>query len=129
MSESHVLLEIEAACAHHKICVLPRNPKRLSCSVWAMPDPAYHHGVIWRVNTGVARYRNQFVRFGMPGDADFSGWIFSSSKRIELEAKCGKAKLSPDQVVRGALCLRTGLLYGVVRSYADCDELLTAWGV
>lgn len=129
MSESRILAEIEACCAHHKICVLPRNPKKLACSVWVMPDPAYHVGVIWRQNTGGMLKGKQFVRFGLPGTPDFTGWLFKSGIRLSIEAKAVLGVLTPDQLSFASLARFTGTLHGVIRSYEDCDVWLKQIGL
>lgn len=128
MSETRVLSEIESACAHHKICVLPRNPNSMTCSVWELPDLGYHAAVIWRVNTGALKVGSRFVRFGLPGIPDFSGFSFKTGRAMAIEAKSAKGSLTPDQRAYAALATRSGILYGVVRSYEDCVELLKTWG-
>lgn len=137
MSESGVLSEIEAAAVHHRICVLPRNPKKLSCSVWSMPDTRYHVGVIWRRNTGALKQGNRFIRFGMPGDSDFTGWLFAVSaegrregaRLIELEAKQPGKALSPNQEAKRALAQATGVLWGRASSYDEACALFKFWGL
>ena len=129
MSESRVLAEIEAAASHYRICVLPRNPKKLYCSVWSMADPSYHVGVIWRQNTGGFQKGHSFIRLGMSGQADFTGWLFKTGQRIEIEAKSQKGELSPSQVSFHALAQATGLLRGTVRSYDDACDLFQSWGL
>ena len=127
MSESRILAEIEAAASHYRICVLPRNPKKLYCSVWAMPDQQYHAGVIWRTNTGAARMGNRFVRFGLPGMPDFEGWLFKSGLRLSIEAKAGIAKETPDQRSYAILARSTGVLHAVCRSYGDATAIFSIW--
>lgn len=129
MSESRVLEEVEAAASHFKICVLPRNPKRLSCSVWSMPDPAFHVGVMWRQNTGALRVGARLVRFGLNGDGDFKGWLFKDARYFELEAKTLNGKLSPNQIAKRDLCIKTGVPWGLVRSYDEAVEVLESWGL
>lgn len=129
MTESRILSEIEACCSHYKICVLPRNPKKLSISVWAMPDPVFHVGVIWRQNAGGAKYESRFVRFGLPGTPDFSGWLFKTGQRIGIEAKTSKGKSSLDQIAHWGLAHLTNSLVGIARSYDSCAILLESWGL
>lgn len=128
MTESSVLVEIEMACMAYKICVLPRNPKTLACSVWSMPDPLHHSGVVRRVNTGALKAGNRFIRFGLPGIPDFEGWRFSDGRTLAIEAKSATGTLSPDQRAYAALAARTGVLVGLARSYDECAMLLETWG-
>lgn len=127
MSENRVLDQIEAAAAHAGFCVLPRNPKKLACSVWDMPDPAYHKGVLWRTNTGAIRVEKRFIRFGLPGVPDFTGWLFSNGRRIDIEAKTDNGKLSPAQKAYSGLCLKTGVMWGMARSYGEAAALFDLW--
>lgn len=129
MSESPVLSEIEVCCSHFKICVLPRNSLRLSISPWSLPDPAFHIGVIWRTNTGASRIGRRFVRFGIKGSPDFQGWIFKDGRRMTIEAKSDTGTENPNQRAYAKLALATGVLHGVVRSYAECVELFDLWGL
>lgn len=129
MSESRILSEIESCCMTYKLCVLPRNPMKLCVSVWSMPDPAFHVGVIWRQNVGGFRKGRSFIRLGMPGEADFTGWLFKTGQRIQIEAKTAKGTLSPSQESHRVLCLKTGVLWGVARSYGDCEMVLKSWGL
>jgi hypothetical protein len=128
MSETRVLSEIEAACAHHKICVLPRNPNSMMCSVWDLADLEYHVGIIWRCNTGALKAGRRFIRFGLPGIPDFEGWRFKDGRRLTIEAKSAKGSLTPDQRAYAYLAERSNILAGVVRSYDECATLLKTWG-
>lgn len=129
MSESRVLSEIELAAATFKICVLPRNSLRLSVSPWSLPDPAFHIGVIWRTNTGASRIGRRFVRFGISGTPDYEGFLFKGGRRMTIEAKSDKGTENANQRAYSKLAHATGVLHGVVRSYADCVELLDSWGL
>lgn len=129
MSESSILSEIEAACSHHRICVLPRNPKKLYCSVWSMPDTKFHIGVIWRQNVGGFEKGRSFIRLGQAGLADFTGFLFGSGRRLEIEVKTDTGELNGSQEAFRDLALSAGILYGVARSYDGCCKLLEGWGL
>lgn len=126
--ESIVNREIESALMHHKIYVMPRQMSRLSISPWSLPDPAFHLGVMWRENTGVARYGRQSVRFGVPGHPDWTGWAFKRGLRLSIEAKRPGARETPIQRSYAILAQMTGICHGVVCSYDDCCRLLNTWG-
>ena len=128
MSETRVMSEIEAACAHHKSCVLPRNPSSMTCSVWDLADLDYHVGVLWRVNTGALRSGKRFIRFGLPGNPYFEGSRFKDGRRLTIEAKSAKGSLTPDQRSYANLAARSNILAVVVRSYEECAVLLKEWG-
>ncbi len=127
MSENVVLASIESAAVFHKICVLPRNPSKLPVSVWKMPDPNYHVGVIWRQNVGGFQKGKSFIRLGLPGIPDFIGFRFATGQFWTIEAKASKGTLSPDQAAFANLCVSTGVLTGVVRSYEDANALFKRW--
>ena len=136
MSESKVLAEIESAASHVGFCVLPRNPKSLPCSVWSMPDPHFHVGVIWRQNTGAVKIGRRFVRFGVPGLPDFIGWLFPDRAKerpigqfLTIEAKSGRSTRSPDQAAFGLLAAKTGVVDGVAASYDEAIALFRCWGL
>ena len=61
--------------------------------------------VIHRMNTGGAKYGNQFVRFGIPGQSDFTGIVkevrcpickglTGAGVRLEIECKAPDGRLS-----------------------------------
>ena len=129
MKENLVMAEIEAACSHYRFCILPRNPKTLYTSVWTVPDPDFHAGVLYRQNVGGFKKGRSFIRLGLPGLADFSGWRFKDGRRLQIEAKSAKGVLSLDQIAHRDLCLKTGVLWGLARSYEDCVKLLESWGL
>lgn len=129
--ESRVNVEISQALMHFKFCVLPM-PKdlwKLHVSPWSMADSEFHIGIAWRENTGLAKYENRAVRFGIPGKADWTGWLFPSGRRFQIEAKSAKGVLSKDQQANRDLCLKTGVPWGLARSYDDCVMILESWGL
>ena len=73
---------------------------------------------VWRQNTGVAAYGHRAVRFGVPGQADISG-IFADGRRIELEVKRPGERTTPEQDRWGAMIVKFGGVYAVVRSVEE----------
>jgi hypothetical protein len=129
--ESSILRDIEYAFCHYGFCVLPRNARASTerdWSIWNLVEPG-HVGVVWRENTGCARYGRRFVRYGMSGAADYSGWLFRSGQRIEIECKGPKGALTPDQAAHLALARKTGVICGVARSYSDMENIFNEFGI
>lgn len=129
--EGRVNQEIAVAAMHLHICVLPM-PKdlwKLHVSPWSLADSAFHVGIIWRQNTGMAKYEQRAVRFGIPGAADWTGWLFGTGRRFEIEAKSANGRLTADQTIHRDLCLKTGVLWGCVTSYAECVALFESWNL
>jgi hypothetical protein len=131
--ESPILREIEYCLSHYGFFVIPRDTRAShgdGWSIWKEIDPTRYVGVIWRSNTGAMRNeRKRLVRFGVPGLPDFAGWLFSTGQRISLEVKTQEGKLTVDQQAYLALAYQTGILSAVVRSYKDCEQLLTEWRI
>jgi hypothetical protein len=66
---------------------------------------------VWRRNVGAAMTDRGFVRFGIPGEADITG-IASGGRRIEIEVKAGRDKLSDKQAKFLAMIeLRGGIAF------------------
>lgn len=76
---------------------------------------------LWRMNTGAARFGNQTVRFGLPGQADLSG-VLSDGRRLEIEVKSPTGRLSTDQISFGEMIKRFGGVYIVARSLDDVER-------
>ena len=73
---------------------------------------------VWRQNTGVAAYGHRAVRFGVPGQADISG-ILAGGRRLELEVKRPGERTTPEQDRWGAMIVKFGGVYAVVRSVEE----------
>jgi len=130
--ESDVMRQVEYCLMHSGFAVLPRKvykSNRISYSIWSCYAKRDYKGIIWRVNTGSMKKENRYIQFGIPGDADFSGWVFRTGQRIEIEVKSPRGALSIDQKARMDLCAKTGVLCGVARSYTDCERLIKDWGL
>lgn len=77
---------------------------------------------LWRQNTGAARTpTGQVVRFGVPGQADISG-ITNTGRRIEIETKAGRGRLSEAQQNWRAMIEKFGGLYILARTLADVQH-------
>jgi hypothetical protein len=88
-------------------------------------------GVVWRANTGVARYsykgRERFVQFGINGIPDIIG-IARGGMFIGCEAKAG-TNVSEMQKWFHLIVLKLGGYVFVARSYEDCDRWLREAGL
>lgn len=81
---------------------------------------ARHDMRIWRQNTGAAvDKRGALVRFGVPGQADISGIMLPSGRRIEIEVKGPRGVQSADQRNWQAMIERFGGIYILARSIDD----------
>ena len=81
--------------------------------------------VVWRQNTGAAAIGSRFVRFGRPGCADISGMMVGTGRRVELEVKTPRGKISQHQAAFGELVADCGGVYAVVRSVEDANRVIT----
>jgi hypothetical protein len=82
---------------------------------------------LWRQNTGAARFGRQFVRFGVPGQADLSG-ILPGGRRLEIEVKSPTGVQSDEQRDFQALIERFGGVYILARSVEDVRRRLQSLG-
>lgn len=75
---------------------------------------------MWRANVGVARTRTgQFVKFGVPGQADISGILWPHGRRLEIETKSATGRQREAQRAWQAMIERMGGLYILARSLDD----------
>lgn len=81
---------------------------------------------LWRVNVGAARTPDgAMIRFGIPGMADLTG-IVACGRRLEVEVKAAKGRLTPQQVAWGRCISALGGLHLVARSVEDVEAFLAA---
>ena len=78
---------------------------------------------IWRANTGVARFQNRTVRFGVPGQADLTS-ILPDGRRLEIEVKSATGRQSTDQKNYQQMIERLNGVYILARSVADVERIL-----
>lgn len=79
---------------------------------------------LWRVNVGVARTPDGgMMRFGLPGMADLSG-IVACGRRLEIEVKGPKGRLTEQQEAWGRCISALGGLYLVARSAEEVATFL-----
>lgn len=78
---------------------------------------------IWRANSGVARFGDRFVRFGVPGQADISG-ILRDGRRIEIETKTSTGRLSRHQEAFCDMIRAFGGVYVLARCVRDVEAAL-----
>ena len=133
--ESVVLQDVESALAEYRWYIMPRTKiweGTKDWSVWKDIDPQRYCGVLWRNNVGgMQSKRGRFVRFGIVGLPDYTGWLFKSGRYVSLEVKT-HAKGSEetyDQEAHGHLVEITGAIRAVVRSYEDTQELCKDLGL
>jgi hypothetical protein len=82
---------------------------------------------VFRANTGMARYGDMVVRYGVPGQADITG-ILPDGRRLEIECKTLVGRLSKQQQAFQRMIERFNGLYLVARSAADALSQLQAAG-
>lgn len=98
------------------------------------------HLRIWRQNTGVgwfcagkpARKSDPGaypVKFGLKGQADISGVVLPSGRRLEIETKTVTGRQSDEQRSFQEMIERFGGLYVLARSLEDVDAALAKIGV
>jgi hypothetical protein len=83
----------------------------------------------WRNNAGKARplhSPDRVMTFGVPGQADISGILLGSGKRLELECKTDIGRQSKEQRNFEAMILAAGGVYAVVRSGAEALAVVEA---
>ena len=75
---------------------------------------------IWRAAVGrVQTPTGVWVSFGQPGQADLSGIIVGSGKRLEIEVKRPGGRLRARQAAFGEAIRRAGGVYAVVTSAGE----------
>lgn len=80
--------------------------------------------VLWRQNTGAAKFGKSFVRFGLPGQADLSGVIAPSGRALFIECKSARGVQSPQQKVFQRFVEKHGGLYVLARTLDDVQQAL-----
>ena len=72
---------------------------------------------LWRSNTGISKFGDRFVSFGIKGQADMTG-IVADGRRLEIEAKAA-SKQTPEQAAFQKTIVRFGGIYILARSIED----------
>jgi len=84
---------------------------------------------IWRANVLVAKdSKGRVVRAGIPGQADISGLLAPTGRRIEIECKSPTGKQRDDQARWQAMIESLGGLYVLARSPHDVEAALRGAG-
>lgn len=84
---------------------------------------------IWRANVLVAKdRRGQIVRAGVPGQADISGLLAPTGRRLEIECKSPTGRQRDDQRRWQAMIESLGGLYVLARSTHDVEAALRGAG-
>ena len=80
----------------------------------------------WRQNTGVAKFGDTRVAFGIVGQADISGLVWPSGRRLEIEVKTTTGRQSDAQVAFAAMIRKHGGLYVLARCVGDVRDALVS---
>lgn len=90
-------------------------------------------GVIWRNNTGFAKYsykgRDRMVKFGVSGMPDIMGFLGKGARIVGFEVKQPGQKPTDLQMWFGQIIWKAGGLWGWGTSYDDCDNWLKQAGL
>jgi hypothetical protein len=86
---------------------------------------------LWRANSGAALSPdgNRIIKFGVAGQADLSGIIRSSGRRLEIEIKTATGRQSVEQKRFQEMIERFGGIYVLARSPDDVYAALSAAGI
>lgn len=82
---------------------------------------------VWRSNVVAMKADKRFVRAGIPGQADISGILAPSGRRIEIEVKRGDDDLSDKQEAFGKAMLKAGGIYLIATDSAAAARLRKKW--
>lgn len=88
---------------------------------------ARHDMKIWRQNTGAALGKSGLIRFGVPGQADITGLLIPSGRRIEIEVKDAKGRQRQSQKKFQAMIENAGGIYILARSVEDVYKKLSTY--
>lgn len=85
--------------------------------------------IYWRQNTGAgqlatARGPGRFVRFALPGSADYTGIVYPQGRRLDLEIKRPGGKPSPMQLALCDVVNGAGGRYVVVDSVSRAIDVV-----
>lgn len=74
---------------------------------------------IWRQNTGALKIDDRFIRFGVPGQADITGLLIPSGRRLEIEVKKLKGAQRESQKNFEKMIIKSGGIYITARSVEE----------
>lgn len=85
--------------------------------------------IFWRQNTGAGEIKaaggaGRFVRFSLPGSADYTGIFYPTGRRVDLEIKRPDGRPSPMQLALREVVEGAGGLYLFARSPAEAVDSL-----
>jgi hypothetical protein len=82
---------------------------------------------VWRSNTGSLKdHTGRMVTFGVPGQADISGLLHGSGRRLEIEVKTATGRLRPSQETFRRVIEMAGGIYILARSASDAVAAVRA---
>lgn len=73
---------------------------------------------VWPRGVGFDEIRK--IRYGIPGETDLDGIIAPHGRRLHIEVKTGKGKLSEKQIKFRDMVVKFGAVYIEARSVEDC---------
>lgn len=82
---------------------------------------------LWRANTGVGRFGDRAVQFGVKGQADLTG-LLPDGRRLEIEVKKATGRQSKEQIAFQRMIESFGGLYILARSVQDVTQALIEAG-
>lgn len=83
------------------------------------PKVAFVH----RMNTGAARLKGFYVRFGFKGSPDIHG-VLKGGRALYCETKRPSTNLDPDQVIFRDKAIQAGAMYFIARRIEDVFDAL-----
>lgn len=97
----------------------------------ALTEHCAHACRVWRANTGKMRNpRGRLISFGINGQADLTGMLIPSGKRLEIELKVPGKQLRRDQELYRDCIRMFGGVYLVVHSAQEAvDMVMDAWSL
>lgn len=101
---------------------LPDSANQMTTTLLVEIPKRFPQVRVWRQNSGALKdATGRVVRYGIVGGGDVSGIAGPNGRRIEIEVKAGKDKMSEQQELFGEMIHNAGGVYLVVR---DVDVAL-----
>jgi hypothetical protein len=70
----------------------------------------------WRNNAVVANIEGRVIRAGIKGQADITGILAPSGRRLEIEVKAGKDRMRPEQIAFRDAVMAAGGVHVIAHS-------------
>lgn len=121
--ESSVMREVAFCLNHYGFYVVGPDERG-----FPLIETKNYCGIAWRSNTGAVSIGKRFVRFGIAGLPDYTGWVFDG-RRLAIEVKAPKKLMTQDQRRHLLLAVATGNVAFKADSYASCEEGFKRYGL